>query len=89
VLQGDYDEEDRYSGVLTKNMPVGSLKEMNKHVYQASEQSLKQKMQIKKQPKVMNYAAAAAKADAAKVPPGFSGKKEDNSVIAKGEFRAK
>mmetsp|Transcript_12335 Transcript_12335/g.20429 ORF Transcript_12335/g.20429 Transcript_12335/m.20429 type:complete len:766 (+) Transcript_12335:125-2422(+) len=66
AIGGDYDEEDRYSGVLTNNLQV-----RNKDGAPV--------------PKKMNYAAAAAKADAAKLaPPGFvAGKKEDKATDEK------
>jgi hypothetical protein len=72
AIGGDYDEEDRYSGVLTNN-----LEARNKDGAPA--------------PKKMNYAAAAAKADAAKAgPPGFAGgKKEDASKATKEKGDAK
>lgn len=58
VVETDYDEEDRYSGVLTKDGKV-------RHAVKA--------------PKKMNYAAAAAKADAGSKgsPPGFASKSGD------------
>mmetsp|Transcript_29327 Transcript_29327/g.33474 ORF Transcript_29327/g.33474 Transcript_29327/m.33474 type:complete len:829 (+) Transcript_29327:169-2655(+) len=86
VLQGDYDEEERYSGVLNKNMQGRSTKESISNSHQVHQQSLKQKLQLKPQAKVMNYAAAAAKADAAKPPPGFVGKKEDAIFVSKEEY---
>jgi hypothetical protein len=69
AIGGDYDEEDRYSGVLTNNLEV-----RNKDGAQA--------------PKKMNYAAAAAKADAAAKagPPGFAGGKD---AKAKGDTKNK
>jgi PAB1-binding protein PBP1 len=57
VVQGDYDEEDRYSGVL-KSSPQPRSEAATKPDLKAAV------------PKKMNYAAAAAKADA-KAPPGF------------------
>lgn len=73
AVETDYDEEDRYSGVLTKE---------GKNRHQAAVASkdpkldgpkLGEKSATAAVPKKMNYAAAAAKADAAKkaAPPGF------------------
>ena len=61
AIPGDFDEEDRYSGVLTEKLQA------------RNKDSAPQK-------RTMNYAAAAAKADSAKLaPPGFTGgKKEDD-----------
>ena len=63
ALETDYDEEDRYSGVLTKDGK-------QRH----EEQAEKAKVATTSAPKKMNYAAAAAKADTTKKtgPPGFS-----------------
>jgi hypothetical protein len=63
IVETDLDEEDRYSGVLTKD---------GKQRHQAAIPV----KDSKAKPKIMNYAAAAAKADAGKkvAPPGFSAK---------------
>jgi PAB1-binding protein PBP1 len=59
AMQGDYDEEDRYSGVLKSSLQPRNVA--------AAKPELKAPV-----PKKMNYAAAAAKADAkAAIPPGF------------------
>ena len=90
VLQGDYDEEDLYSGVLKDSVkavpPTSAAKatsgtqEKPKNDNQKSSSAL---------PKKMNYAAAAAKADPAKKsgPPGFasSGKEEKEATDVKPE----
>jgi hypothetical protein len=76
AVETDYDEEDRYSGVLTKD---------GKNRHEAAVFSKDSKLDRPKPgeksataavPKKMNYAAAAAKADAAKKagPPGFTQK---------------
>ena len=60
VVQGDYDEEDRYSGVLKSSLQP---------------RNVPAKPNAKAAPKKMNYAAAAAKADSkAAIPPGFANK---------------
>jgi hypothetical protein len=73
VVETDCDEEDRYSGVLTKE---------GKQRHDAKEGSGKKGDKVAKAAasaprKIMNYAAAAAKADAGKkaAPPGFSASK--------------
>lgn len=85
ILQGDFDEEDLYSGVLkagsakpaaapkTKGLDAAA---QNKEVKQAKQKPLVTA------PKKMNYAAAAAKADAGKkiAPPGFSAKSGQTKV---------
>lgn len=64
AIETDFDEEDRYSGVLTKD---------GKQRHEAATEA-------KTLPKKMNYAAAAAKADAGKksTPPGLT--KSDKPV---------
>jgi hypothetical protein len=65
VVETDFDEEDRYSGVLTKD---GKQRHSAIPAKASDDKS--------SAPKKMNYAAAAAKADAGKKvgPPGFSAK---------------
>lgn len=74
ALETDYDEEDRYSGVLTKDGK-------QRH----DEQIEKPKTPSTTAPKKMNYAAAAAKADAAKKagPPGVSGQNKASALETK------
>jgi PAB1-binding protein PBP1 len=67
VIQGDYDEEDKYSGVLTNN-----LQARNKDIPQ-------------QQPKKMNYAAAAAKADKQKAPTAIAKNGDEGTAKKKGE----
>jgi hypothetical protein len=76
AVETDYDEEDRYSGVLTKDGK-------NRHEDAVPSKDSKldgpkpgEKSTTAAAPKKMNYAAAAAKADAAKkaAPPGFTQK---------------
>ncbi len=71
AVETDYDEEDRYSGVLTKDGK-------QRH----DEQTEKAKPAPSGAPKKMNYAAAAAKADAARKagPPGLSGANKSSDV---------
>jgi len=71
VTADDYDEEDRYSGVLNQKMQARSN---NKDV-RAAAQDQPQK------PKIMNYAAAAAKADAGKAAT-VTGKKQDTNTTS-------
>lgn len=60
AVQGDYDEEDRYSGVLKSSLQP---------------RNVPAKPDAKAAPKKMNYAEAAAKADSkAAIPPGFVNK---------------
>jgi PAB1-binding protein PBP1 len=70
ALETDYDEEDRYSGVLTKE---GKQRHEDKSAAAGAPK------------KIMNYAAAAAKADAAKkaAPSGLGGKAPATAVEAK------
>ena len=68
-VETDFDEEDLYSGVLTKDG-----KQRHEKVTIAKKPSKDGKSTAPK--KTMNYAAAAAKADTTKTksaPPGFSG----------------
>ena len=76
VVETDFDEEDRYSGVLTKegkNRHEATSKDDTEPLEPVLETSAEKSSSSA--PK-MNYAAAAAKADTAKTtgPPGFSGK---------------
>lgn len=65
ATQDDHDEEDRYSGVLNQKMQARS--------------SNKEAQDQQRKPKMMNYAAAAAKADAGKA---AAGKKQDTNTSA-------
>ena len=73
ILQGDYDEEDLYSGVLKD----GSVKPVIRS--KANADAGKGKAAA---PKKMNYAAAAAKADVGKkvAPPGFASKAKGSTL---------
>jgi hypothetical protein len=83
-LEGDYDEEDRYSGVLTKEGAVRhDISKQSAKTTSTEESSSKEgsggeaKTVAAAAPKKMNYAAAAAKADTTGkkvVPPGFASK---------------
>lgn len=84
-LEGDFDEEDRYSGVLKPSLQPRNVdpKDTAKPAAAAAKPAVEAKDAATKEeepakptaaggPKKMNYAAAAAKADAkAAVPPGF------------------
>ena len=70
-VETDFDEEDLYSGVLTKDG-----KQRHEKVTIAKKPSKEKDGKSTASKKVMNYAAAAAKADTTKTksaPPGFSG----------------
>ena len=74
-LEGDFDEEDRYSGVL-KGKKAAKITIARSDI---NEEANDQKSASSSQaPKKMNYAAAAAKADPTKKngPPGFDPSKE-------------
>ena len=83
VVQGDYDEEDRYSGVLNSDgtarheklagAGTGSLEKVSQSALENSYEEAK--VNIMQAPKKMNYAAAAARqpdTGMKLVPPGFS-----------------
>eukprot|EP00546_Thalassionema_frauenfeldii_P017680 CAMPEP_0178900410 /NCGR_PEP_ID=MMETSP0786-20121207/3460_1 /TAXON_ID=186022 /ORGANISM="Thalassionema frauenfeldii, Strain CCMP 1798" /LENGTH=775 /DNA_ID=CAMNT_0020571415 /DNA_START=94 /DNA_END=2422 /DNA_ORIENTATION=- len=78
VTQDDYDEEDRYSGVLNQKMQVRSSSKDAKSV---DDQQQK--------PKTMNYAAAAAKADAGKTAASFTAKKQDKNTTVEESSKRK
>ncbi|VEU33499.1 unnamed protein product [Pseudo-nitzschia multistriata] len=87
-VETDFDEEDRYSGVLTKDgkqrhakiySKQASSEEESKSGSKPSKQAISTSVAPKK---IMNYAAAAAKADTTKdkmAPPGFS---DNNAAVA-------
>lgn len=78
ILEGDYDEEDRYSGVLKDAEKAGSPASKTNVGKREKAKSDTQKTSSAA-PKKMNYAAAAAKADPAKKggPPGFASASKD------------
>jgi hypothetical protein len=84
AVETDFDEEDRYSGVLTKDGKQRHTATIKGPADKSTASEAKSAAPSLAAPKKMNYAAAAAKADAGKkaAPPGFAAKTPTTSSKA-------